>query len=110
MKYAKIISIIGILAMTVALIYGFKVGEFGIDTGKILDNPWGMVSLIDLYTGFILFSGWIIYREKSFFKSTIGVLLMMTLGFFTASLYTLITIIKSDGDWKVFWLGRRVND
>ena len=110
MKYAKIISIIGIVAMSVALIYGFKVGDFGVDGGEIVQNPWGIVSLVDLYTGFILFSGWIVYREKSIFKSTVWVLLMMTLGFFTASVYTLITLIISEGDWKVFWMGRRVND
>lgn len=110
MKYAKIISVIGILAMMTALIYGFTVGDFGVDGRKILQNPWGIVSLVDLYTGFILFSGWIIFREKSWMRSVVWVLLMMVLGFFIASLYSLITLYQSNGDWKSFWMGRWAND
>ncbi len=110
MKYAKIISSLGILAMTSVLIYGFVVGDFGVDGGKILQNPWGIVSLVDLYTGFILFSGWIVFREKSWIRSAIWVLLMMTLGFFTASLYSLIALYQSKGDWKTFWMGNFTNE
>jgi hypothetical protein len=110
MAIAKIIAVVGLLAMTAVLIYGFTVGDFGSDGGEILRNPWGVVSLVDLYTGFILFSGWIVYREKSFLPSLIWVILMMVLGFFTASLYTLIALIQSGGDWKKFWLGNRVDD
>jgi hypothetical protein len=31
----------------------------------------------------------------------------MVLGFWTASLYTLIALQRSGGDWRRFWLGRR---
>jgi hypothetical protein len=110
MTYAKIISALGILAMTAVLIYGFTVGDFGSDGAKVLQNPWGVVSMVDLYTGFTLFSAWIVYREKSFVRSLIWVALMMVLGFFTASLYILITLYTSKGDWKIFWMGRRVDE
>jgi len=105
MRFAKIISMIGILAMSMVLIYGFTLGDFGEDGEKLLQNPWGIVSLVDLYTGFVLFSGWIIFREKSWLTSAVWVVLMMVLGFFTASLYTLIALYKSNGDWKTFWMG-----
>ena len=65
MRLAKIISIIGVLAMTVVLIYGFTIGNFMREGSQLTSMPWGIVSLVDLYTGFILFSIWIIYREKS---------------------------------------------
>lgn len=110
MKSAKILSALGILAMTVVLFYGFTVGDFGSDGLKLLQNPWGVVSMVDLYTGFILFSAWIVYREKSFVRSFIWVILMMVLGFFTASLYAFIALNASKGDWKKFWMGRRVDD
>ncbi len=32
---------------------------------KLLAMPWGIVSLVDLYVGFALFSIWIVYREKA---------------------------------------------
>lgn len=86
--------------MISVLIYGFVVGDFGVDGGKILQNPLGIVSLVNLYTGFILFSGWIIFREKSWIRSAVWVVFMMVLGFFTASLYSLIALYQSKGDWK----------
>jgi hypothetical protein len=107
MKVAKAISLLGLLAMTAVLIYGFTVGNFGEDGAALLSNPWGIVSIVDLYVGFILFSGWIIYREKSAFRSIIWVILMMVLGFFTGSLYTLIALQTSGGDWRQFWMGKR---
>jgi hypothetical protein len=109
MKFAKILSLFGILAMTAVLIYGFTVGNFRADGAELLQNPWGIVSLVDLYVGFALFSGWIIYREKSLGRSLIWVILMMVLGFFTASLYSFVALNKSDGDWKKFWMGQRAD-
>lgn len=110
MKAAKLIAAAGVLAMTAVLIYGFTVGDFSLDGGEILRNPWGIVSLVDLYTGFILFSAWIVYRERSILAAVVWVMLMMVLGFFTASLYALIALYQSNGDWKVFWLGKHASD
>lgn len=93
--------------MAAVLVYGFTAGDFTADGGLILRNPWGIVSLVDLYTGFIFFSVWIVYREKSKFAAAFWVALMMVLGFFTASLYILIAIYQSEGDWKRFWMGKQ---
>lgn len=109
MTTAKVISALGILAMTAVLIYGFTIGNFGADGAELLRNPWGIVSMVDLYTGFILFSAWIVYREKSILSAIIWVVLMMVLGFFTGSLYAFVALLKSKGDWKVFWMGQRAN-
>jgi hypothetical protein len=106
MKIAKAVALSGLLAMTGILVYGFAEGNFGADGKLILANPWGLVSLVDLYVGFSLFSGWIIFREKSPLAAILWVVLMMVLGFFTASLYTFIALQKSKGDWRYFWLGK----
>jgi hypothetical protein len=107
MKIAKAVALLGLLAMTGILIYAFTTGDFTQEGNVLLSMPWGIVSLVDLYVGFILFSGWIVYREKSLARSIVWVVLMMVLGFFTASLYTLIALQTSGGDWKRFWMGRR---
>jgi hypothetical protein len=107
MKIAKIISLLGILAMTGVLVYGFTVGDFSGDGSKLLAMPWGIVSLVDLYVGFTLFSCWIVYREKAVLPSIIWVVLMMVLGFFTGALYTFIALQTCGGDWKKFWMGER---
>ena len=109
MTLAKMIALLGLLAMSTVLIYGFTVGDFSGEGSKLLSMPWGIVSLVDLYTGFILFSGWIVYREKSVPKAVIWVVLMMVLGFFTASLYTLLALQSSKGDWRRFWMGKHAD-
>ena len=107
MKIAKLVAFLGLLSMTGILIYAFANGNFLTDGEMLLSLPWGIVSLVDLYVGFILFSCWIVYREKSVTRSVIWVILMMVLGFWTGSLYTFVALYKSEGDWKRFFIGYR---
>lgn len=106
MKIAKFVSLFGILAMAAVLIYGFAVGDFSSEGSQLASMPWGIVSLVDLYTGFILFSGWIIYRERSLPIAILWTIAMMVLGFFAGSLYAFITLQTSENNWRRFWLGR----
>lgn len=110
MKLAKLIALIGLLAMTAILVYGFTVGDFAGEGAELMKMPWGIVSLVDLYVGFALFSAWIVYREKAVLPSIIWVVLMMVLGFWTGALYTLLALQNSGGDWKKFFMGKRAQD
>ena len=110
MKMAKVVALLGVLVMASILVYGFTVGDFGGEGQVLLSMPWGIVSLVDVYIGFILFSGWIVYREKSLVRSAVWIVLVMILGNFTASLYTLIALLNSGGDWKRFWMGKKSSD
>ena len=106
MRIAKLISILGILAMSAVLIYGFTLGDFFAEGSQLAAMPWGIVSLVDLYTGFTLFSAWIIYRERSLPVAIAWTIAMMTLGFFAGSLYVSIALQTSGNDWRKFWLGK----
>jgi hypothetical protein len=107
MRIAKAIAAIGVLAMTGILIYAFTLGNFSEEGQKLLAMPWGIVSLVDLYVGFTLFSCWIVYREKSIWQAIIWVILMMVLGFWTGALYTFIALQTCNNDWNRFWFGSR---
>jgi len=107
MRIAKFIALAGLLAMTGILIYGFTVGNFTAEGAKLLAMPWGIVSLVDLYVGFTIFSCWIVFREKARLPSFVWVILMIVLGFWTGALYTFIALQTSGGDWKRFWYGKR---
>jgi hypothetical protein len=107
MKIAKFISLVSLLAMTAVLIYGFTYGDIMTEGAVLLSMPWGIVSLVDLYVGFTLFSCWIVFREKVLLPSVIWVILMMVLGFWAGSLYTFLALRKSGGDWHRFWYGNR---
>lgn len=107
MKIAKVLAFLGMVAMTVVLANGFINGNFSQDGAALLANPWGVVSFVDLYVGFVLFSMWIAFREKNLFLAIIWIVLMMVLGFFTGSLYVFLALIQSKGDWFTFFLGAR---
>ena len=107
MRWANALAATGFAVMAGALIYGFTVGDFNTEGSRLLAMPWGIVSLVDLYVGFALFSCWIAYREQSLARSVIWILLMMTLGFFAGSLYALMALRASRGDWRRFWMGSR---
>jgi hypothetical protein len=109
MRIAKIIAWIGVLAMTAVLLNGFVNGNFSQDGGELLRNPWGIVSLVDLYVGFALFSVWIAFRETNIIAAVIWIVLMMVLGFFTGSVYMLIALYTSKGNWGKFFLGGRAD-
>jgi hypothetical protein len=108
MKYIKAVAWIGAIAMGGILVYGFTVGDFAGEGKELLSMPWGIVSMVDLYVGFFLFASWIIFREKSRFQAGVWVILMMVLGSFTASVYILIALYKSRGNWKRFLMGYRL--
>lgn len=110
MKIAKRIALLGLLAMTAVLIYGFTAGDFLAEGKQLLTMPWGIVSLVDLYVGFALFSCWIVFREKRLLPSVVWVSLMMVLGFWAGALYTLIALHTSRGDWQRVWYGRRLDE
>jgi hypothetical protein len=107
MKIAKVVAVLGALAMACVLAYGFIVGDFGGEGQVLLSMPWGIVSLVDVYVGFCLFSGWIVYREKNLLRSIAWVALVMVLGNLITSVYTLIALLTSKGDWTRFWMGHR---
>ena len=109
MRIAKLVSLLGIVAMTAALFNGFAAGDFFAEGRQLAAMPWGIVSLVDLYTGFALFSCWIFYRERSWAVALAWTVAMMTLGFFAGSLYAFIALHTCGGDWRVFWLGRHAD-
>jgi hypothetical protein len=110
MKLAKVVALLGMLAMGSALVYGFSRGSLSADGRVLMSIPWGIVSLVDVYVGFTLFSGWIVFRERSLVAAILWVISIMVLGFFIASLYALLALQSSGGDWKRFWMGGRAEE
>ncbi len=107
MRWIQFLSLLGTLAMLVALFYGFTAGSFFDDGGALFDNPWGVVSLVDLYVGFTLFSIWIVYREKHPAVMIVWVVLMMVFGFLTGAVYVLWLSLKHADNPAVFIHGHR---
>lgn len=108
MKIAKYFAMAGTIIMFLTLVYGFVYGDFW-EEGSILTSlAWGHVSLIDVYIGFAIVGGWIIFRENHFWRSVGWILGIFVLGNFLACLYIWLQLEKADGNVKKFWFGNRV--
>jgi len=110
MTEAKVIVLILAIVMGVTLVYGYTQGDLAADGAVMLSIPWGIVSLVDVYVGFTLFSGWMVFREPSRLRALLWVFLIMVLGFFTAGLYTYPALQASPEAWRRVWLGHRAED
>jgi len=106
MKVAKAFAVTGTLIMFFTLAYGFIAGDFFKEGSILFSMAWGKVSLIDVYIGFFLFSGWVLYREQKWMTAFIWIFSVMILGNFVTCLYVTIVLYKSGENFKRFWLGQ----
>lgn len=106
MNIAKTLTILGAIVMAGIILYAFIAGDFAAEGAILTSMPWGIVSLVDLYVGFTLFSAWIVYRETSIPLTILWIVAVTTLGAFAISLYAFLALQSSHGDWKKFWMGK----
>ena len=106
MRLIKLLAITGTCIMFLTLIYGFVRGDILKEGSILVSLAWGRVSLIDVYVGFFLFSGWILYREEKWLVAVLWILLIMVLGNFITCLYAAFALFKSNGNYHEFWLGK----
>jgi hypothetical protein len=86
------------------------VGSFWREGSVLFSLPWGRLTLADLYLGFSLFSGWVLFREASRARAIAIIVLVMTLGNAFAALYVFGALVGSRGSWPRFWLGNRADE
>lgn len=107
MRTAWTFAILGFLTMAGALTYGFTFGSFW-EEGRVLTSiPWGVISLLDVYTGFMLVSLWVGFRERSPFAAAAWIVAFMLLGNVLTCFYVILALARSRGDWVTFWMGGR---
>ncbi len=106
MVLAKIIAILGALAQGGILVYGFTQGDFSAAGNFFFNDPWGIVSLVDVYVGFIFFCAWISYREEKLWKALAWSLSIIVLGNFPTGVYAFLALHNSDNNWQKFWMGK----
>lgn len=91
MRWMMVIAGVLGVAMAAALVYGFGAGGGWAEVQKLLDYPWFVVSLVDVYVGFILFACWIAMRER-LVPSLVWIALLMTLGNLVACIYVMYAV------------------
>lgn len=107
MRAAIVLAALGAAAMGVLIGRALIHGSFSQDGTVLFALLWGKVTLGDLYVGFGLFSGWVIFREQHLGRALVFVALVMTLGNAFTCVYVLAALLRSRRDWARFWLGYR---
>ena len=70
---------------------------------RLMAMPWGIVSLVDLYVGFALFSCWIVFREKAWLPSVIWVGSLITDSAVSGSMPRSTTPVPPTGPLSRVW-------
>ena len=65
MRAAPWLIVACVVTMTCAITWAFVTGDFWREGAILMRLPWGVMSVIDVYTGGTLFAGWIAARERS---------------------------------------------
>lgn len=95
----KRIALYSVLSILLAVMFGFLTlailqGDFGPETSSIAALPWGQMTLVDLYSGFIIFGLFVIWQEEQLYFALIWIALILVLG----NIVSIIYLIK----WLLF--------
>ncbi len=107
LKYVISIAVAGLVTMSLALAYALVAGDFRTDALELMENPWGLATLVDAYVGFALFSCWVLWREPLLSRALLWVVLILAGGNLVSALYVLNALRVSKGNVAEFWLGSR---
>ena len=75
MKPLNILALVLALILTVAIIWAMGQKPIGASFSEMIRDPWGIVTLIDLYWGFIAFAVVVSWFEKPWVAAALFVLL-----------------------------------
>jgi hypothetical protein len=85
------VAVVAGVVMAAGLVYGFAAGDGFDELRALMDYPWFVVSLVDVYVGFVLFACWIVSRERGL-RAVVWVTLLLTLGNLVACAYVVHAI------------------
>ena len=102
----RIVTVALTIVMFGAIVVAMTTGDFSGEGSWILENPWGRMSLIDIYEGNGLFAGWEFLREGSPWVAVLWIPAFVILGNAGTALYAAIAAFRTD-DIRAFLLGAR---
>jgi hypothetical protein len=106
MMAIRVFATILTAVLFVAIGISVATGNISVEGRWILENPWGRMSLLDIYGGVALLAGWVVLREKHPWSVVLWLPLFVVLGHAGTALYASIAAYRSD-DIRHFLLGAR---
>jgi len=103
------VALTGLLVLSGTILYAMTSGNF-LQEGRLLtDMPWGIVTLVDIYVGFMIFACWIAYREQFTLSALFWIAALLVLGNLVSCIYLLLAAVSSRGDMKTLLMGKLSN-
>jgi len=96
--------------MAASLTWGAATGDFLAEGGALLDMPWGVVTLVEVYVGMALFACWVFWREASPARAGAWLVAATLGGNIVSCVYVLLALRAARGDTQQFWMGARAPD
>lgn len=88
--------------MSLFLMDAISTGHLLMEGRALLAMPWGRMSLVDIYTGLLLFCCWIGWREQNKYVAIFWMLMLLVLGNLASCLYVLMALYQAHGRTEVF--------
>ena len=95
----------GLITLSASLVYAVMEGNFSSDGQRLLENPWGLATLVDVYVGFALFSCWIVWREARVEMALAWICLLLVGGNIISTIYVLLAAYANRENTTAFWMG-----
>jgi TRAP-type C4-dicarboxylate transport system permease small subunit len=93
-KLLKLLFGLLFITMTSMVVWGIFTGNWERAISYITEEPWILVTVVDIYISFFVFYLWVFFREKSLFSKFIWLLLIIFTGSVAITLYVLIQLFK----------------
>ena len=106
MSIVKTIAYLSTLIMGGIIVWANSQSNFFENAGEVADTAWGVVTLVDLYVGFIFIAIWIIFREKGI-RRIVWLVGLFFLGNLTTAIYIIYCIGNSNGNLNKFFQGEK---
>lgn len=90
-----LVTLLGLALLTGSVIHAVDNGKLITEFRTIAALPWGMVTFIDIYVGFTLFSLWIFWRESHVSTALVWTILVFMLGNIVSCIYLFIALYQS---------------
>lgn len=103
---AVALALSGVSAMALAIAYGMIYGDFREEGGVLIRMPWGLVTLVDVYVGLLLFSAWVLRRERNGLVAGAWITAFIATGNLATCCYVLRAAAEARNEPGTFWSGR----
>jgi len=109
-RAALILAGLGVAVMAASIWLALGQGDFSAEGAQLMASYWGRLTVIDVYVGLALFSGWVVFRERRRAVAAGWVAAFLALGNLATCVYVLVAATTCGRDPAAFWMGARRDD